>query len=98
MKHVEGAREKWMKAVNKERACKNEPGGSFWQEEWSSVRMSLRMLVGSPPEPALVIPHGFRLWRPDAPHIEAVVGGFGLQLRLRGGAALVRRECKKRSS
>lgn len=98
MKHVEGACEKWMKAVNKELACKSEPGGSFWQEEWSSVRMSLRMLVGSPPETGLVIPHGFRLWRPHAPHIEAVVGGFGLQLRLRGGAALVRRECKKRSS
>ena len=74
-------------------ASKN-PGGSMWVEKWSHVRRQSRFLMGM--ASMCDVDPSFRLWRPDATHIVAIVGRLGLQLRLREGAgAVTRRLCKR---
>lgn len=85
--------ETWTNAVLQELASKN-PGGSLWVEKWSHVRRQSRFLMGM--ASMYDVDPSFRLWRPDATHIVAIVGRLGLQLRLRGGAgAVTRRLCKR---
>ena len=85
--------ERWENAVQDEMASSN-PGGSMWHETWSHVREQCRLLMGVYGK--VEVAAGFRLWRPDAPHIVQLVGKLGLVLRLRGGAA--KRRCKPRGS